>query len=132
MTCVGPPPVTRRTPARWASWYRSGMMISRGSPTTSASVRPKIAAAAEFHVRMTPSASAEMIASIADSMTERNLASDSRRARRTLETVTWRSMRVCTSRGSNGVTMRSSPTSSPRSRASVSSSAAMSTTGRSR
>ena len=54
-----------------------------GWPITSASVKPKSAVAALFHDRILPSASPEMIASIADSMTDRNLASDSRRAIRT-------------------------------------------------
>jgi len=88
MTWVSPPEVTRRTPARWASWKRSGMISSSRWPTASSSVRPNRAAAALFQLRMMPSASAEMIASMADSMTERNLASDSRRARRTFDTVT--------------------------------------------
>ncbi len=48
---------------------------------------PNSAVAALFQDRILPSASPEMIASIADSITERNFASDSRSAMRTLETV---------------------------------------------
>ena len=70
------------------------MITSIGSPMTSASVNPKSAVAALFHERILPSASPEMIASMAYSITDRNFASDSRRAIRTFDTVTWRSIRA--------------------------------------
>ena len=64
------------------------MIASMGFPSTSVSVNPNSDVAALFQERMFPSASPEMMASMADSMTDRNFASDSRRAMRTLETVT--------------------------------------------
>jgi hypothetical protein len=64
------------------------MINSMGLPMTSSSVNPNRALAALFQERISPAASPEMIASIADSMTERNFASDSRSAIRTFDTVT--------------------------------------------
>jgi hypothetical protein len=95
-------------------------------------MNPNSAVAALFQDRILPSASTEMIASIADSMTERNFASDSRRAMRTLETVTWRSILARTSRLSNGLTIRSSPDSNPLTRVSASSLVVMKISGMSR
>ena len=76
-------------------------------PTASASVYPNSMVAAVFQLRIRPWSSAEMIASIADSMTDRNFASDSRRAIRSFDTVTCRSMRASTSRASTDQTMDS-------------------------
>jgi hypothetical protein len=108
------------------------MITSIGWPSTSASVKPNRAVAALFQDRILPSASPETMASIADSMTDRNLASDSRRAVRTFETVTCRSILARTSRLSKGLTIRSSPDSSPLTRVSSSSRLVMTITGISR
>ena len=125
MTWLGPPLVTRCIPFWWLFRNRSGMISSRGWPITSSSVWPNSAVAALFHDRTLPWASLEMMASMADSITERNFASDSRRAVLTLETVTCRSTRARTSRVSKGLATRSSPSSSPLRRISTSSPEAM-------
>ena len=104
-----PPSATRLMPASCIGRKRSGIRIDSALPTTSSSVWPNISSAPRFQEMMSPFWSAAMIASVADSATERKRFSDSRRASPSCWPAIWRpSWRpmcaVTSSRRSSGVT----------------------------